>query len=189
MASSLPDGSKCGVAESVAAGDPSAVETLYDMLNRTVRPYVHCRLRDGETDDLIHQTLTIAVEQIRAGGLRNPAAVLPYIKRIAKRQLAAVFSLRSRQRKSQVEEEAEESTVRTEGDPEADYLQQEQAEIMKRGLKNLPARDRELLTRFYLHEQSLEDIGTEMGLTPTQVRLAKSRAKAKLVAWARNESA
>jgi RNA polymerase sigma-70 factor (ECF subfamily) len=43
----------------------------------------------------------------------------------------------------------------------------------------LPARDKEILTRFYLREQSQEQICAEMSLTETQFRLLKSRAKAR----------
>ena len=46
-------------------------------------------------------------------------------------------------------------------------------------LKTISARDREILTRFYLQEQSQEQICQEMSLTETQFRLLKSRAKAK----------
>lgn len=43
----------------------------------------------------------------------------------------------------------------------------------------LNAHSREILTRFYLHEQSQEEICSEMALTETQFRLLKSRAKAR----------
>jgi len=40
-------------------------------------------------------------------------------------------------------------------------------------------RDREILTRFYLQEQTQEEICAEMNLSDTQFRLLKSRAKAR----------
>ncbi len=51
---------------------------------------------------------------------------------------------------------------------------------MKTALECLSSRDREILVRYYLSEQSREQICREMSLTETQFRLAKSRAKAKL---------
>ena len=48
---------------------------------------------------------------------------------------------------------------------------------MVRILRRMPLRDREVLTRFYLHEQTQEQICAEMGLSETQFRLLKSRAK------------
>ncbi len=46
-------------------------------------------------------------------------------------------------------------------------------------LHSLPERDREILTRFYLMEETTEDICKELGLTKTQFRLLKSQAKAR----------
>jgi DNA-directed RNA polymerase specialized sigma24 family protein len=46
-------------------------------------------------------------------------------------------------------------------------------------LNSLPKRDREVLARFYLEEQRPERICREMGLSETQFRLVKSRAKAR----------
>jgi DNA-directed RNA polymerase specialized sigma24 family protein len=50
---------------------------------------------------------------------------------------------------------------------------------MKSALESLSKRDRDILIRFYLKEQSQEQICQEMALTETQFRLLKSRAKAK----------
>ena len=46
-------------------------------------------------------------------------------------------------------------------------------------LTELSGRDREILTRFYLQEESQEEICAEMVLSETQFRLLKSRAKAR----------
>jgi DNA-directed RNA polymerase specialized sigma subunit len=46
-------------------------------------------------------------------------------------------------------------------------------------LRGISRRDREILTRFYLYEQTQEQICDEMNLTETQFRLLKSRAKAR----------
>jgi DNA-directed RNA polymerase specialized sigma24 family protein len=51
---------------------------------------------------------------------------------------------------------------------------------MRKILAKMKARDREILTRFYLHEQPPEQIQREMGLTLTQFNLYKSRAKNRL---------
>ena len=48
-----------------------------------------------------------------------------------------------------------------------------------RSLVVLSSRDREILTRFYLQEESQEEICIEMTLTETQFRLLKSRAKSR----------
>jgi DNA-directed RNA polymerase specialized sigma subunit len=46
-------------------------------------------------------------------------------------------------------------------------------------IQKLSERDRDVLTRFYLYEETQEQICQEMQLTETQFRLLKSRAKAR----------
>ena len=58
---------------------------------------------------------------------------------------------------------------------------------MRQALRKMSTRDREVLTRFYLHEESPERIQTQMGLTPTQFNLLKSRAKARLTELVRRK--
>lgn len=53
------------------------------------------------------------------------------------------------------------------------------SEIARRVLDSVPRRDREILNRFYVLEQSEERICAEMGLKPDQFHLMKSRAKAR----------
>lgn len=50
-------------------------------------------------------------------------------------------------------------------------------ELMTSVLRELSEKDREILTRFYLHEQTQEQICDDMELSDTQFRLLKSRAK------------
>ena len=64
-------------------------------------------------------------------------------------------------------------------DPEGDALRRQKVEIMEQVLETISTRDREILTRFYLYEQSQEQICREMGLNDTQFRLLKSRAKSR----------
>jgi DNA-directed RNA polymerase specialized sigma subunit len=56
---------------------------------------------------------------------------------------------------------------------------QQRNQLIQRVLGELSKRDREILTRFYLYEQTQEQICAEMSLTETQFRLLKSRAKAR----------
>jgi RNA polymerase sigma factor (sigma-70 family) len=66
-----------------------------------------------------------------------------------------------------------------EPDPERRVLEKENQEVAMRMLGALPKRDREVLIRFYLQEQTAEEICRELNLTHTQFRLIKSRAKAR----------
>ena len=63
--------------------------------------------------------------------------------------------------------------------PEEAAIFRQRNELIQRVLHELSERDREILTRFYLNEQSQKQICSEMALTETQFRLLKSRAKAR----------
>ncbi len=58
-------------------------------------------------------------------------------------------------------------------------VSRQKIELMRTVLGELSEKDREILTRFYLHEQSQEQICEDMNLSDTQFRLLKSRAKAR----------
>jgi RNA polymerase sigma factor (sigma-70 family) len=63
--------------------------------------------------------------------------------------------------------------------PEQTAAFRQKVEFMTSILQSLSDRDREILTRFYLDEQTQEQICEEMDLSETQFRLLKSRAKAR----------
>src|SRR2546426_6582513 len=58
-------------------------------------------------------------------------------------------------------------------------LAKERKALVEAALSALSAPDREILTRFFLYEQSQDEICAELKLTDTQFRLLKSRAKAR----------
>jgi DNA-directed RNA polymerase specialized sigma24 family protein len=64
-------------------------------------------------------------------------------------------------------------------DPERGAIEREKQELAMRILNSINKRDREVLIRFYLDEQSPEEICRAMNLTETQFRLIQSRAKAR----------
>lgn len=70
------------------------------------------------------------------------------------------------------------------GSPAARSLGQERARLIQAALSglSLSVRDREILTRFYIDEQSPERICTDMGITETQFQAKKSRAVARFAA-------
>src|SRR5205823_10661645 len=65
------------------------------------------------------------------------------------------------------------------GNPEETAIFRQRIGLIRQVLGELSERDREILTRFYVDEQSQNQICSEMGLTETQFRLLKSRAKAR----------
>jgi RNA polymerase sigma-70 factor (ECF subfamily) len=63
--------------------------------------------------------------------------------------------------------------------PEQNMVFEQKVALMQETLRQLSDRYREILTRFYLHEETQGKICQEMYLTEIQFRLLKSRAKAR----------
>jgi RNA polymerase sigma-70 factor (ECF subfamily) len=68
--------------------------------------------------------------------------------------------------------------------PETGAVRREHKAIATRILAALSARDREVLMLFYLDGKAAEQIQAQMGVTATEFRLIKSRAKATFTARA-----
>jgi RNA polymerase sigma factor (sigma-70 family) len=160
--------------QGVCDADPSAVERLYAALQSS-RYYLVARLgREGH--DVYHDLIMDVVRQLQAGLLRDPAKVPNYASVIAHRKVIAF--LRSRVKTTELPVTLRAKTL----DPEAVAIREEQVRIATHILQVLPARDREILTRFYVEGQTPEAIQATMGISATQFRLLKSRTKARFSA-------
>ena len=102
-----------------------------------------------------------------------------FVRTVVRRQVAAHIDQAIQNRRHQIG--LEPGTVIVDGnrDPEQSAIRRQSVQIARKVLNSISRRDREILTRFYLLEQSQEQICCEMNLTETQFRLLKSRAKAR----------
>jgi RNA polymerase sigma factor (sigma-70 family) len=98
---------------------------------------------------------------------------------VVRRQVAAYIESAVHTRREQTDLETGVAVVDRKQNPEQEAIIKEKAELMQSALQALSQRDRDILVRFYLREQTQEQICEEMRLTETQFRLLKSRAKAK----------
>ena len=143
------------------------------------------RIREGdpagmeELDDRVHDAFLIVLQAIQRGELREPERLMGFIRTIVKRQVAAHIDSAVHSRRDFQDLEPG-GLLPDEGEsPEESVISHEKVEIMETVLRSLSRRDREILTRFYLMEQTQEEICAEMDLSDTQFRLLKSRAKAR----------
>lgn len=165
--------------DKVKDGSPEGMEQLYQLFEKGVRFYLYRRLGPQELDDKIHDVFLIVVQAIRRGELREPERLMGFIRTIVRRQIAAHIDDVVHSRREEVSLEPGSIVADRKRSPEETAITEEQNELMMRILKGLSGRDREILTRFYLREESQEKICREMSLTETQFRLLKSRAKAR----------
>ncbi|HET8547658.1 MAG TPA: sigma-70 family RNA polymerase sigma factor [Bryobacteraceae bacterium] len=168
-----------GLVRRIQEGDQEGMEELYAIFSRGIRFFLCRQLGPQELDDKVHDTFLIVVHAIRRGELRDPDRLMGFVRTIVRRQIASYIDAAVQNRREQAEIDAGVAIVDREANPELSAIDQERESIMQRVLGELSRRDREILTRFYLYEQSQEQICRDMNLTDTQFRLLKSRAKAR----------
>jgi len=169
-----------GTVERIRAGDPLAMTELYNVFTRGIRYLLLRSLGVEELDDRVHDCFVIVTEAIRSGELREPARLMGYVRTIVRRHIATHIEEAVSRRRNTVEFADTVFTVSDwKNNPEQDLVAHQRAEIARRVFNGVSSRDREILRRFYLLEQSQETICEEMGLSYNQFRLLKSRAKAR----------
>lgn len=163
----------------IQRGDNEGMERLYAVFARGIRFLLIRQLGYQDVEDKIHDTFLIVVNAIRRGELREPERLMGYVRTVVRRQVAAHIDCLVQSRRDMGDVELGYKLVDDRSDLEAEVMGKQRLRLMEQILRAISRRDREILTRFYLHEQSQEQICAEMGLTETQFRLLKSRAKAR----------
>jgi RNA polymerase sigma-70 factor, ECF subfamily len=163
----------------IKAGDDAGLEFLYKQFSRGIRYYLCRHLGPEELDDRVHDTFLVVVNAIRKGDLREPERLMGFVRTIVRRQVVAYIDQAIQTRRDQTDIESGITVVDAKGDPEQQAIARQKKDLMKSVLQSLSKKDRDILVRFYLNEESQEKICREMSLTETQFRLLKSRAKAR----------
>jgi RNA polymerase sigma-70 factor, ECF subfamily len=159
-------------------GDAAAMEELYAIFARGIRYFLLRNLGSEELDDRVHDCFVIVTEAIQNGELRDPARLMGYVRTVVKRQIASAIDTAVDQRRTHVDyDETMFGITDFNNDPEQSIISRQRSEIARKVLLSISRRDREILDRFYVQEQTQEQICEEMGLSATQFRLLKSRAK------------
>ncbi|MGP8245681.1 MAG: RNA polymerase sigma factor [Bryobacteraceae bacterium] len=163
----------------IQGGDQEALEELYRVFSRGIRFYLCRQLGSQDLDDKVHDVFLIITQAIQKGELRQPERLMGYVRTIVRRQVAIHIDAAVQARRNQASLEVGSVVRDRQPDPERIAIERQSLELAMRILNSIPERDREVLVRFYLREQSQEQICQELKLSSTQFRLIKSRAKAR----------
>lgn len=174
-----PDPSWSDLVERIRASDPSGMEGLYSILAKGVRYYLWRQLGPQDLDDKVHDLFLTVNQSIRNGELREPERLMGYVRTIVRRQVAANIHGAVKSRRTRVGLDSGVHLSDRHPDPERQMIERQNQDLAMRILGSLHKRERQVLMRFYLQEESAEQICREMDLTETQFRLIKSRAKAR----------
>jgi RNA polymerase sigma factor (sigma-70 family) len=162
--------------EQITIGNESAIENLYKSL-RSIHFFFKREIGLDRADDAYHNLIIAVVGAIKAGALRQPEALPAYALTIARRIVYEGLKEVIRARRNPDVEHL--SLISRSPNPEQRVLRSEREAIAKRILAALPPVGQQILIRFYINGESQAEIVAAMGITGTQFRLEKSRAKFK----------
>ena len=161
----------------IQANDQPALEELYTLFSRGIKFLIVRQLGRQDIDDRVHDTFVIVVQAIQRGELRDPERLMGFVRTIVRRQIASFIEKNYTRRRDELDIDGNVKIADSHMSPEEGAIRTQNSQIKEDILRDCSRRDREILTRFYLLEQSQEQICEEMGLNDTQFRLLKSRAK------------
>jgi RNA polymerase sigma factor (sigma-70 family) len=173
------DRSWAPLVERIRLGDQAAIEELYGIFAKGIRFFLWRQLGLQDLDDRVHDIFLMVVESIQRGEVREPERLMGYVRTVVRRQTAGYIQGAVTTRRSHVAIDAGSTLSARDADPERKAIENQQTEVAMRVLRSLPKRDREVLIRFYLQEQLPAQICRDLGITETQFRLIKSRAKSR----------
>ncbi len=163
----------------VREGDASGMTDLYELISTGLRPYLARQLRPQDYRDKIHTIFVDVVIAIQRGQLRDPDRLMGFARTIARRKVSGYICTAMADRRNQVDIESIFWLASPQASPENEMIFREQRDLVRWTLAQLSDREREILSRFYMQEQTQQQICSEMGLTHTQYRLLKWRSKAR----------
>jgi RNA polymerase sigma-70 factor (ECF subfamily) len=141
-------------------------------------------------DDLHQETLSLVLEKIRRGQVREPASLAGFIRSTARNLFIA--DRRKEARYSPMPEDAEGTLPAVSSSAAAPLdraLAEEEARQVQRVLSELRFdRDRQLLIRFYLRDESKEEICEDLEIEPERFNMVIHRARERMrEIWEKSE--
>lgn len=174
------------IVSQIQAGHPDGQRALWEEFSRGLIVYLAHELRREDVDDKLQDTLMAAFDRIKNGQIDDAERLPGFVRRIAHRKVADFIEAVTRRRTESSPLDPEMEVIDPQPDPEQEFLERQRGEMAARLLTRLDELDRQILSRFYLRQQPAEQICEELGLSETQFRSRKHRAKERLaVMWQR----
>jgi len=147
---------------------------LYRRFAPRVRLYGRRHLRDeAAAQDLAQEVLLIAIERLRAGGVRNPDEIGSFILSTAR--LTATTRKRTDVRRARLGDR-----VPVKDAIDADFVDAVDLPRMAHCLNTLEAHARQVIVLTYYAERNAAQIAEELGSTSGAIRIARHRAMERL---------
>jgi RNA polymerase sigma-70 factor (ECF subfamily) len=166
------------LAERIEGGDPAAEAQLVERHRRGLKYLLRRLVRDPAlAEDLAQETLRIVLEKVRGGELREADKLAAFVRGTARNLAFAEHRKRSRRGVHEALADVPEPPAPEPGALDR-VLDREDRQWIRRLLDELPSpRDRQVLLRFHLAEESKEVICRDLGLGSQQFNLVLFRAR------------
>jgi DNA-directed RNA polymerase specialized sigma24 family protein len=125
----------------------------------------------------VHDVYITVAEAITAGKLRDPERLRAFLTTVTRFYTYSQIERRVQGRNRFTGLDGMAVDIPDSTNLEKGLYHRQRATFVREILNGMPGVDHEILRRFYLQEQSKEQICEEMNLTPTQFRNMKSQAK------------
>lgn len=168
-----------GLVARVVAGDRQAEFELVDRFRKGVVVLArrHCRPLDPAADDIAQDVLMAMLERVRAGAIKEPAALPAYLRTAVVHAAAARYRPR-REQSLDGPDRIGERLPDERADPASSLAAQQLAAAIATLLGELSVpRDRELLRRFYLLEHDRDQVCAALGIDPGHFHRVIHRAR------------
>lgn len=166
------------IVQGIRAGDERAETRLVERYSKGLRYLLLRRTRDNDrAQDLLQDTLSIAIAKLREVDLENPERLAGYLRGIAIR--VALNAGRRWQREPYPMEVEAVAEIPDREPRQFDHVAREQTRTaVHKLLRSMPVkRDREILTRFYVEDQDKDEICRALGLDSLHFNRVLFRAK------------
>jgi RNA polymerase sigma-70 factor (ECF subfamily) len=160
-----------GLVRQIQAGDPEAEAELFRRMAPRIRLYGLRHLRDAyAADDLTQQVLVTTLEALRAGRLREPEKLAPFV--LGTCRVMVIEMRRTSQRRERLLETfgpdlAPPASVPM---PSLDHDQ------LERCVRDLKERERTVVMMSFYDEQSGAEVAGMLGISEANVRVIRHRA-------------
>jgi RNA polymerase sigma-70 factor (ECF subfamily) len=178
MSAVVPDREGGDLVRRIARGDREAEEELFSRYGTGIRFLLGRWCRDRATAEDLHQeTLRLALQKIRQGEVREPERITAFLYGLAKNLSLQLYRSAGYRRRGEPLAETEALPDR-QASPLAELLRRERAARIRQVLSEMGSeRDREVLVRFYLAEESTERICADLDLAPAHFYRVLYRAR------------
>lgn len=168
----------------IEAGDRSAETELVNRFQRgiTLLARRHSRPNESRVADVVQNVLMATIERLRMGALRDADALPGYLRTAVIHEVTALY--RDKNARSSVSmTDGQVAELATSETPESRAAQAQLLGKTLRAMESLSVpRDRELLIRFYVHEESRDEICMALGIDEGHFRRVLFRARERLQA-------